>query len=140
MPPEGYRGTCSSIGIAAHVPEGPRLDACYAYLDWLYAGYFGAQMMRQGYYVANGADLPHWIRTYGVSLISNPFTWAEYRYWYEGRPAAYPLPGAKGKLEIKQGEQREGGSIAQRMCRCSTWSSYFHAVTYQARRFRDFVG
>jgi len=140
VPPEGYRGSCSSAGIAAHVPEGKRLDACYAFLDWLYTGYFGAQMMRQGYYVANGEQLPHWIRTFGVSLASNPFTWAEYRYWYDGRPAAFALPGAKGTLAIRPGDRREGGSLAARMCRCSTWSSYFHAAGYQARRFKDFVG
>jgi len=26
------------------------------------------------------------------------------------------------------------------MCRCATWSSYFHAAGYQAKRFADFVG
>jgi putative spermidine/putrescine transport system substrate-binding protein len=140
VPPEGYRGSCSSIGIAAHVPEGPRLDACYAYLNWLFDGFFGAQMMRQGYYVANGEQLPHWIRTFGVSLASNPFRWAEYRYWYDGRPAAQPLPGVKGTLVIKPGSRREGGALAARMCRCTAWSSYFKAAGHQAKRFRDFVG
>ena len=140
VPPEGYRGSCSAIGISARVPEGPRLEACYAYLNWLYAGYFGAQMMRQGYYVANGAQLPHWILTVGESMTKNPFSWAEYRYWYDGRPAARALPGAKGTLEIKAGAKREGGSLAARMCRVSTWSSYFHAAGHQARRFHDFVG
>ena len=140
VPPEGYRGSCSAIGISAHVPEGRRLDACYAYLNWLFDGYFGAQMMRQGYYVANGIRLPAWIRTYGVSLAANPFTWAEYRYWYDGRPAARALPGVKGTPAIRRGAKREGGSLAARMCWCSTWSSYFHAAGYQARRFRDFVG
>lgn len=139
VPPEGYRGSCSSVGIAAHVPHGPRLEACYALLNWLYHGYFGAQMMRQGYYVANGAELPRWIRTFGVSLAANPFSLAEYRYWYDGRPAAYPLPGAKGTLAIRTGTAREGGSFAQRMCRVTTWSSYFHAAGYQAKRFRDFA-
>jgi putative spermidine/putrescine transport system substrate-binding protein len=140
VPPEGYRGSCSAIGISAHVPEGPRLEACYAYLNWLYAGYFGAEMMRQGYYVGNGAQLPHWIETFGESMATNPFSPAEYRYWYEGRPAVRPLPGAKGTLAIKRGAKREGGSLAERMCRCTTWASYFHSAGYQARRFKDFVG
>jgi putative spermidine/putrescine transport system substrate-binding protein len=96
-------------------------------------------MMRQGYYVANGAELPRWIQTFGVSMASNPFSLAEYRYWYDGRPAARALPGAKGTLEIKPGSRRSGGSLAARMCRCSTWASYFHAAGYQAKRFRDFV-
>ncbi len=140
VPPEGYRGSCSAIGISAHVPEGPRLEACYAYLNWLYAGYFGAEMMRQGYYVGNGEQLAHWIETFGESMATNPFSAAEYRYWYEGRPAARPLPGAKGTLAIKRGSKREGGSLADRMCRCTTWASYFHSAGHQARRFKDFVG
>jgi putative spermidine/putrescine transport system substrate-binding protein len=140
VPPEGYRGSCSAIGISARVPEGPRLDACYAYLNWLYAGYFGAQMMRQGYYVANGGQLPDWIRSFGLSVTPSPFGFAEYRYWYDGRPATRALPGAKGTLAIKPGARREGGSLAARMCRCTTWGSYFHAAGHQARRFKDFVG
>jgi len=139
VPPEGYRGSCSAIGISAHVPKGPRLDACYAFLNWLHAGYFGAQMMRQGYYVSNGAQLAPWIQAFGASLASSPFSLAEYRYWYEGRPAAHALPGAKGTLAIKPGARRSGGSLEARMCRCSTWASYFHAAGYQAKRFHDFV-
>jgi putative spermidine/putrescine transport system substrate-binding protein len=95
--------------------------------------------MRQGYYVANGAQLAPWIQTFGASLASSPFSLAEYRYWYEGRPAARALPGAKGTLAIKPGARRSGGPIEARMCRCSTWASYFHAAGYQAKRFHDFV-
>jgi putative spermidine/putrescine transport system substrate-binding protein len=139
-PPEGYRGSCSSIGISARVPNGPRLDACYAYLNWLYTGYFGAAMMRQGYYVANGSRLAFWIDTYGSSLADSPFIPAEYRYWYEGKPAPYDLPDLKGVPAIKRGTRREGGSLETRMCRCTAWSSYFHSAGYQARRFKDFTG
>jgi putative spermidine/putrescine transport system substrate-binding protein len=141
VPPEGYRGSSSAIGIAAHVTSKPLLDRCYAYLNWLYAGFFGATMMRQGYYVANGAGLERWIRAFGASLPSLPFSGAEYRYWYEGRPAAWPLPDVKGKAGvIRRGARREGGSLAARMCRTTAWSSYFHAAGYQAKRFQDFVG
>ncbi len=141
VPPEGYRGSCSAIGIAAHVTSKLRLDRCYAYLNWLYQGFFGATMMRQGYYVANGAGLEAWIRTFGASLPSSPFSGAEYRYWYEGRPAAWPLPDVKGKSgAIKQGTRREGGSLTMRMCHTTAWSSYFHAAGYQAKRFQDFLG
>jgi putative spermidine/putrescine transport system substrate-binding protein len=140
VPPEGYRGSCSSVGISARVPSGRRLDACYAYLNWLHGGFFGATMMRQGYYVANGSALGPWIDTYGASLAGSPFASAEYRYWYEGRPAPWSLPDVKGVPAIKRGSLREGGSIAARMCRCTAWSSYFHSAGYQARRFRDFAG
>jgi putative spermidine/putrescine transport system substrate-binding protein len=140
IPPEGYRGSCSAIGISSGVTDGTRLDACYAYLNWLYQGFFGAEMMRQGYYVANGRRLPEWIGTYGVAFGSSPFTPADYRYWYEGRPAVRALPDVKGTLlTIRKGALREGGSLAARMCRCTAWSSYFPAAGYQAKRFNDFL-
>ena len=82
-------------------------------------------MMRQGYYVANGKRLPEWIERFGASLLGDPFNVAEYRYWYEGRPAPWPLTGVKGTHTIKRGARREGGSIVERMCRCTAWGSYF---------------
>jgi putative spermidine/putrescine transport system substrate-binding protein len=140
VPPEGYRGSCSAIGIATHVRSKTGLDRSYAYLNWLYAGFFGATMMRQGYYVANGGTLEQWIRRFGGSLVQSPFTAAEFGYWYEGRPAGWSLPDVKGQAgAIRRGDRREGGSIAERMCRCTAWSSYFHAAGFQAKRFKEFL-
>jgi putative spermidine/putrescine transport system substrate-binding protein len=139
IPPEGYRGSCSAFGISSHVKGVPTLDACYAYLNWLFQGFFGAEMMRQGYYVANGSGLPAWIESYG-SVASTPFHPAEYRYWYDGRPATRPLPDVKGRLgTIRKGSRRAGGSLDDRVCRTTAWSSYFPAAAYQARRFNDFL-
>jgi hypothetical protein len=56
---------------------------------------------------------------------------AEYRYWYDGRPAAYPLPDVKGVLAIKRRTRREGGALQTRMCRCTAWSCT-HASGHQA--------
>jgi putative spermidine/putrescine transport system substrate-binding protein len=139
VPPEGYRGSCSSVGISSRVKAGARLDACYAYLNWLYAGFFGAEMMRQGYYVANGSQLPEWITAYGASSVP-AFSAAEYGYWYEGRRATRALPDVKGTLlTIRKGSRREGGSLAARMCRVTAWSSYFPAAAYQAKRFGELL-
>ena len=56
-PPTGFRGWCSSNGIAAHVASDPaKLQACYDYLNWMYDGWLGATIMRQGYYIGNGGD------------------------------------------------------------------------------------
>ncbi len=140
VPPEGYRGSSSSVGIATHVRSKAGLERAYAYLNWLHAGFFGATMMRQGYYVANGGTLEQWIRRFGGSLLQSPFSSAEFDYWYEGRPAAWALPDVKGKAgAIRQGDRREGGSLAARMCRTTAWSSYFHAAGYQAKRFQEFL-
>ncbi len=139
VPPEGYRGSCSAVGISWHVTRGARLDACYAYLNWLHAGFFGAEMMRQGYYVANGGQLPGWIGTFGATSGSIPFSPEEYRYWYEGRRATRALPDVKGTLTIRKGSRREGGSLADRMRRVTAWSTYFPAASYQTKRFGDFL-
>ena len=139
VPPEGYRGSCSTIGISAAVKDPHTLDACYAYLNWLSQGLFGATMMRQGYYVANGGTLARWIGTFGA-LDQTPFEDAEFAYWYEGRRAPHALPDVKGRLgTIVRGDRREGGSLAARMCRCTVWSSTFRADEYQAKRFGDFL-
>ena len=51
-----------------------------------------------------------------------------------------PLPDVKGRLgTIRAGARRAGGSLNARMCRCTVWSSYFHAAGYQAKRFDDFL-
>ena len=60
FPKEGMRGWCSAQGIPKHV-TGEKLDAVYQYFNWMYEGYLGALIMRQGYYIANGRDLPAWL-------------------------------------------------------------------------------
>ena len=54
-PPTGFRGWCSANGIASHVASDPaKLQASYDYLNWMYNGWLGATIMRQGYYIGNG--------------------------------------------------------------------------------------
>jgi putative spermidine/putrescine transport system substrate-binding protein len=141
-PPEGYRGSCSAVGISASVKERLRLNACYDYLNWLYDGSFGASMMRQGYYVGNGKALPGWIDVYGGRVPPNQdeLTGAEYDYWYRGKRATKDLSDVTGKIgAIKKGSIREGGGLAARACHVSCWSTYFHAAAYQAKRFDDLL-
>src|ERR671915_2300497 len=74
FPKEGMRGWCSAQGIPKHV-TGDKLDAAYRYLNWMYEGFLGALIMRQGYYVANGKDLPKWLRSdRAKSTARPPFT------------------------------------------------------------------
>ena len=63
-PPTGFRGWCSAQSIAAHVASDPaKLQACYDYINWMYSGWLGATIMRQGYYIGNGNSLLNWIKT-----------------------------------------------------------------------------
>ena len=142
-PPTGGRGWCSSNGIAAHVKTDPaKLQACYDYLNWMYNGWLGATIMRQGYYIGNGATLLNWIKTTGGTdpAGGEAFKSDEYDFWYNGKPAARDMPGITGKIgDIKKGSVRDGGSFNRRICHYSSWNSYFTESVYQIKRWNDFL-
>jgi putative spermidine/putrescine transport system substrate-binding protein len=119
-----------------------KLQACYDYLNWMYNGWLGATIMRQGYYIGNGTTLRRWIAKYGTANPAGgiPFQTDEHDFWYLGKPAARDLPGITGKVgDIKKGTVRDGGSFAQRICHYSSWNSYFTQSTYQIKRWNDFL-
>jgi len=142
-PPTGFRGWCSSNGIAAHVASDPaKLQACYDYLNWMYSGWLGATIMRQGYYIGNGGTLLNWIKTNGAANPAGgiPFQADEYDFWYNGKQASRDLPGITGKVgDIKKGSVRDGGSFSQRIGHYSSWNSYFTNSTFQIKRWNDFL-
>ena len=142
-PPTGFRGWCSSNGIAAHVASDPaKLQAAYDYLNWMYDGWLGATIMRQGYYIGNGGTLLNWIKTKGGANPAGgiPFKADEYDFWYNGKTATRDLPGITGKVgDIKKGSVRDGGSFSQRIGRYSSWNSYFTNSTFQIKRWNDFL-
>ena len=118
FPKEGMRGWCSAQGIPKHV-TGEKLDAAYAYLNWMYEGYLGALIMRQGYYIANGTSLPKWLQSSRAKSTAKPaFSPEEYQFWYNGKPASRDLPGITGRVgDIKKGQIRDGGSFIRRSCK-----------------------
>lgn len=139
-PKEGMRGWCSAQGIPKHV-TGDKLDAAYRYLNWMYEGFLGALIMRQGYYIANGKDLPKWIRSAKAKSGKPPFTMPEYDFWYNGKAAPSDLPGITGRVgDIKKGQIRDGGSFLRRSCKYSSWNSFFTENVYQVKRINDFLG
>jgi putative spermidine/putrescine transport system substrate-binding protein len=139
FPPEGMRGWCSCQAIPKHV-TGDKLDAVYSYLNWMYEGFLGALIMRQGYYIANGTKLPGWINSAKAKQGTPPFTMDEYDFWYNGKPAAKDLPGITGHVgDVKKGSTRDGGSFLTRSHHYSSWNSYFKENVYQVKRFNDFL-
>lgn len=141
-PPTGFRGWCSANGPAAHVASDPaKLQACYDYLNWMYDGWLGATIMRQGYYIGNGAGLRSWIANNPHETAGGiPFKVDEYDFWYNGASAKRPLPGITGKVgDIKKGSLRDGGSFGQRIGHYSSWNSYFTQSAYQIKRWNDFL-
>src|SRR5206468_2608561 len=142
-PPTGFRGWCSAQGIAAHVgSDADKLQACYDYINWMYSGWLGATIMRQGYYIGNGNSLLNWIKTHGASHPADgiPFKADEYAFWYGGARAKRDLPGITGKVgDIKKGSVRDGGSFAKRIGHYSSWNSYFTNNAFQIKRWNDFL-
>jgi putative spermidine/putrescine transport system substrate-binding protein len=142
-PPTGFRGWCSAQSIAAHVASDPaKLQACYDYLNWMYSGWLGATIMRQGYYIGNGNSLLNWIKTKGADEPAGgiPFKADEYAFWYGGARASRDLPGITGKVgDIKKGSVRDGGSFSKRIGHYSSWNSYFTNNAYQIKRWNDFL-
>jgi putative spermidine/putrescine transport system substrate-binding protein len=137
-PPEGFRGWCSAEGISSKVTDPAKLQACYDYINWNYNGYLGAEIMRQGYYIANGTKLLPWIKSAAGKKAG--FTPAEYDYWWGGKAAPRDLPGITGKVgDIKKGERREGGSFQQRICKYISWNSYPRESVYLVKRANDFL-
>ena len=56
-------------GHRSHVASDPaKLQACYDYINWMYDGWLGATIMRQGYYIGNGNSLLNWIKTQGARI------------------------------------------------------------------------
>jgi putative spermidine/putrescine transport system substrate-binding protein len=141
-PPTGFRGWCSANGIASHVASDPaKLAACYAYLNWMYKGWLGASIMRQGYYIGNGGTLLNWIKTHPSETFGGiAFKPDEYAFWYGGATAQRPLPGITGHVgDVKKGSTRDGGSFTQRIGHYSSWNSYFTQSAYQIKRWNDFL-
>ncbi|HUG63999.1 MAG TPA: extracellular solute-binding protein [Gaiellaceae bacterium] len=136
-PKEGFRGWCSAQGIPKAV-TGAKLQAAYDYLNWMYDGYLGALIMRQGYYIANGRQLPEWIRS--AKGRAAGFDIAEYDFWYGGKRAAKDLPGITGQVgDVKKGQIRDGGAFTVRSTKYSSWNSFFTNNVYQVKKVNEFL-
>lgn len=138
FPKEGMRGWCSAQGVPKHV-TGDKLQAVYDYLNWMYEGYLGALIMRQGYYIANGKSLRGWITKNG-SQGKPAFTTEEYDFWYLGKPAARDLPGITGNVgDVKKGSTRDGGNFLKRSCKYTVWNTFYEESVYQVKKFNEFL-
>lgn len=127
VPAEGYRawhgGLCLSRQLA-----GRALDAAYDYLNWWLSGWPGAVVARQGYYIST----PERSRRY--------MSEAEWTYWYAGQPATEDLPGPDGRIRIRAGSVRSGGSYWQRANSIAVWNTTMDEHNYLVRRWMQFVG
>jgi putative spermidine/putrescine transport system substrate-binding protein len=126
-PPEGYRAFAGLVFVSAAVTDQAKLDACYDYLNWLDSGFAGAVLLRGGYYSA-------------VQATTRRFTTpGEYAYWIEGKPADRTYRDLYGDSSVRKGRKRDGGSLAMRACRISSWNSTPRQQDYFIGRWQEFL-
>ncbi|MCW5233846.1 ABC transporter substrate-binding protein [Verminephrobacter eiseniae] len=125
-PREGYRAWHGGMCLSRHL-KGRMLDVAYDYLNWWLCGWPGAVMARQGYYMAASRRVRDWL---------SPQEWD---YWYEGKPAACDLRGPDGRIVVRAGTLRSGGSYWRKASRIAVWNTTMDEHNYMARRWKDFI-
>jgi len=125
-PKEGYRAW-HGVMCMSRSCTGEQQDAAYAFMDWWLSGWAGAYIARQGYYISS----PERARPFMES--------DEWDYWYEGLPAAKPLPGPDGRISVQPGETRRGGSYVQRFENIAVWNTVMPTYDLTVRRWSELV-
>lgn len=125
-PKEGYRAW-HGVQCLSSASEGERKDAAYAYMNWWLSGWAGAFIARQGYYISN----PQRSRKFMSA--------EEWDYWYDGKKATIDLRGTDGKISVKAGNTRTGGSYTQRFENIAVWNSVMPNYEYSLIKWNEFV-
>ena len=125
-PKEGYRAwhgvMCLSSKTQGHVK-----DAAYEYMNWWLSGVPGAFIARQGYYISN----PERSRP----LMSKD----EWDYWYGGEVARVDLKGTDGRVSVKKGQFRNGGSYINRFSNIAVWNTVMSNYDYSLDKWYEFL-
>lgn len=125
-PKEGYRAwhgvMCLSVKTDGYVKE-----AAYKYMNWWLSGWPGAFIARQGYYISN----PERSR----ELLNKD----EWNYWYAGKETSIPLTNTQGKIAVKPGDIRSGGSYERRFSNVAVWNTVMDSYEYTLPRWHEFI-
>lgn len=125
-PKEGYRAW-HGVQCLSSASQGERKDAAYAYMNWWLSGWAGAFIARQGYYISNPQRSRKFMST------------QEWDYWYAGKEAQIDLRGTDGKISVKQGDIRTGGSYIRRFENIAVWNSVMPNYEYTLIKWNEFV-
>lgn len=125
-PKEGYRAWHGVMCLSSEC-RGEQEEAAYAFMNWWLSGWPGAFIARQGYYISNSERS----RSY-----MSPEEWD---YWYEGKPAAKSLYGTDGKLSVKEGAVRTGGSYKNRFSNIAVWNTVMPTYEYTLLKWNEFL-
>jgi len=125
-PKEGYRAWHGVMCMSSKT-TGYQKDAAYDFMNWWLSGWAGAFIARQGYYIS----IPELAQEY---LSKN-----EYEYYYKGGVAKTNLPGTDGKIAVKEGASRSGGSYERRLSNIAVWNTVMDTYEYSLLRWYDFL-
>ncbi|MCG7565231.1 extracellular solute-binding protein [Pseudoalteromonas sp. CnMc7-15] len=125
-PKEGYRAWHGVMCLSAHT-TGAVKDAAYEYMNWWLSGYPGAFIARQGYYISNPQR--------SQPLMSK----AEWQYWYEGHEASMDLRGTDGKVSVRAGQIRNGGSYTKRFSNVAVWNTVMPNYDYSLDKWYELL-
>ena len=122
---EGYRAWTIGFQLPRHL-QGLKLDAAYEFFDWLYSGWTGAYMARQGYYMPTPNRTKEFLSA------------DEFGFWYEGKPAQGVIKDPFGNDVEQAGAVRDGGEYKNRMGRVAVWNSEPDELVYMTDKFDEF--
>lgn len=126
VPAEGYRGWHGVMCLSA-ATQGRVKDIAYEYMNWWLSGWPGAYIARQGYYISNPARSARYLEP------------AEWDYWYQGKPAGKDLTGIDGKVSVRKGQVRSGGSYETRFSNIAVWNTVMPTYEYSLQKWYEFV-
>lgn len=125
-PKEGYRGWHGVMCLSS-ATKGYQEEAAYDYMNWWLSGWPGAFIARQGYYISN------------ASRSKDLLTKNEWDYWYGGQEARENLRGTDGKISVKVGDVRTGGSYENRLSNVAVWNTVMPTYDYSLHKWYEFI-
>lgn len=125
-PKEGYRAW-HGVMCLSQKTEGAAKDAAYEYMNWWLSGWAGAFIARQGYYISNPER--------SKDLLPKD----EWDYWYEGAVATRDLKGTDGRISVRKGQIRDGGSYIKRFSNIAVWNTVMDNYDYSLDKWYEFL-
>ncbi|SMF73317.1 ABC transporter substrate-binding protein [Pseudobacteriovorax antillogorgiicola] len=125
-PKEGFRAWHGVMCLSSRT-EGYEKDAAYEYMNWWLSGWPGAFIARQGYYISNPDR--------SEELLPKN----EWAYWYHGDVATEDFKGTDGRISVKKGSIRDGGSYIKRFSNIAVWNTVMNNYDYSLDKWYEFL-
>ncbi|MFA3792165.1 PotD/PotF family extracellular solute-binding protein [Aliiglaciecola sp. SL4] len=125
-PKEGYRGWHGVMCLSSAISNSKK-DAAYDYMNWWLSGWPGAFIAKQGYYISNPKRSAKYLNQ------------AEWDYWYRGLAASHDLQGTDGKISVRKGNIRSGGSYETRFSNVAVWNTVMPTYDYSLQKWYEFI-